>query len=183
MRILVGRVVETIHFAVMWEATLVMWEAILFDPLPLDLGEKLQKFSGISGRHLVSLHETDQVQIDEPSVFGVFGERPGHGGVAALDEAELHGSRDVEAAVSCHDLGNDIQALPGFAEAFIVEAGQRNVIRHENNAHSACQPQVRMQFVGRSYFRLDHFKGDSRDLSSAAKYQRRGTQYRRIEIL
>jgi len=89
----------------------------------LDLGEKLQKFGGISGRHLVGLHETDQVQI-----------------------------------------------------AFIVEAGQRNVIRHENNAHGACQPQVRMQFVGRSYFRLDHLEGgDSRDLSSA--------RYRRAEIL
>ena len=73
----------------------------------------------------------------------------------------------------CHDLGNDIQAIPGFAEAFIVEAGQRNVIRHENNAHGACQPQVRMQFVGRSYFRLDHLEGgDSGDLSSAALSRR-----------
>src|SRR5262249_6498095 len=135
-------------------------------------------------RRLVSLHETDQVQIDEPGVFGVFAERPGHGGVATLDEAELHRSRDVEVAVSCHDLGNDIQALPGFAEAFIVEPGQRNVISHENNTHGACQPQVRMQFVGRSYFRLNHLEGgDSRDLSGAAEYQRRGTQYRRIEIL
>lgn len=106
-----------------------MWEALLFDPLPLDFGEKLQKFGGISGRHLVSLHETDQIQIDEPGVFGVFGERPGHGGVAALDEAELHGSRDVEFTVLGNDLRNDIQAIPGFAEAFIVETGQRNMMQ------------------------------------------------------
>jgi len=110
------------------------------DPFALDVGEKLQKFDGIIGRPLVSLHETDQVQIDEPGVLGVFAERPGQGGVAALDEAELHWGRDVEVSVFCNDPGYDIQPIPGFAEACVVETGQRNIVRHEDNAHSAGQP-------------------------------------------
>jgi hypothetical protein len=47
---LVGRVVEAEHLSVMWQAT-------HFDPLPLDLCEKLQKFGGVIDEALDALDD------------------------------------------------------------------------------------------------------------------------------
>jgi hypothetical protein len=67
-------------------------------------------------------HSTQKVVVEDAiriealavSVFGVLCQRPRHGSVATLDEAELRRCRDVEVAVFRDDLGNDIQAVPHF---------------------------------------------------------------------